>query len=85
MADRAKNTPGMIGAAAAMGFIPGMYGVLAIALLSPESGIANGTLVSLLLPLATTAIGAVVGTLLTRSAAGASATRHSDWGHAKPA
>ena len=79
MADRSRNIPGMIASAAAMGFIVGLYTVLAVALSSPESGITQGTLVALLIPLAAAAIGAIVGVTLTRTAT-ASAPRRSDWG-----
>jgi hypothetical protein len=81
----AKNTPGMIGAVAGMGFIVGLYGVAAVLFVAPQSGILNGTLISLLLPLAATAVGALIGMALTRSAATASSSGRSGWGQAHTA
>ncbi|MSO71722.1 MAG: hypothetical protein EXQ88_06925 [Alphaproteobacteria bacterium] len=76
----AKNTPGMIGATAAMGFIVGQYGVATILFVAPQSGLGGGTLVSLLLPLAVSAVGALIGVMLTRSVATAGSSGRSDWG-----
>jgi hypothetical protein len=81
MAYGRKNIPGMIGATAAMGFIVGQYVVATILFVAPHSGIGRGGLVALALPVLAAAIGALVGTTLTRSAA----TERSDWRQASPA
>ena len=69
----------MIGATAAMGFIVGIYGVLAIALTSPGSGITQSILPSLALPLVASAIGALLGVLRVRSLAGEAQAGQGGW------
>ena len=81
----AKNTPGMIGATAGMGFIVGLYAVAAILFVAPQSGVVGSIFVSLLLPLAASAVGALIGVTLTRSAATAGSSGRGNWGQAHTA